>query len=67
MAAGGTGQTRASGKSVRMCVCVRSGRIPCHHTTAGGRSTMASLLPTKTLAIGGDTGTDHPSVPAQLV
>ena len=32
--------------------------------SAGGRSTMASLLPTKTLAIGGDTGTDHPSVPA---
>ena len=32
--------------------------------SAGGRSTVASLLPTKTLALGGDTGTDHPSVPA---
>ena len=41
--------------------------MPCHHSfdfPAGGRSTTASLLPTKTLAIGGDTGTDHPSVPA---
>ena len=28
---------------------------------------MASLLPMKTLAICGETGTDHPSVPAILV
>ena len=28
---------------------------------------MASLLPTETLAISGDTGTDHPSVPADVV
>ena len=33
---------------------------------AGGRSTLVSLLPTKTLANGGDTGTDHPSVPAVI-
>ena len=31
---------------------------------AGGSSTIASLLPTKTLAIGGDTRPDQSGVPA---
>ena len=34
--------------------------------TAGGRSTIASLLPTKTLATGGDTRPDQSGVPAVL-
>ena len=33
---------------------------------AGGSSTIASLLPTKTLAIGGDTRPDQSGVPANL-
>ena len=33
---------------------------------AGGRSVMASLLPTKTLTIGGDTRLGQSGVPAQL-
>ena len=32
--------------------------------SAGGSSTIASLLPTKTLAIGGDTRPDQSGVPA---
>ena len=32
--------------------------------TAGGSSTIASLLPTKTLAFGGDIWPDQPDVPA---
>ena len=40
-------------------------RYLCHH--AGGSSTIASLLPTKTLAIGGDTRPDQPGVPALFV
>ena len=35
--------------------------------TAGGSSTIASLLPTKTLAFGGDIWPDQPDVPAYLV
>ena len=34
--------------------------------TAGGSSTIASLLPTKTLAIGGDTRPDQSGVPANF-
>ena len=34
---------------------------------AGGSSTIASLLPTKTLAFGGDIWPDQPDVPAYLV
>ena len=33
-------------------------------TVAGGSSTIASLLPTKALAIGGDTRPDQSGVPA---
>ena len=36
--------------------------FPLH--SAGGSSTIASLLPTKTLAIGGDTRPDQSGVPA---
>ena len=35
--------------------------------SAGGSSTSASLLPTKTLAFGGDIWPDQPDVPAYLV
>ena len=34
--------------------------------SAGGSSTIASLLPTKTLAIGGDTRPDQSGVPADF-
>ena len=40
--------------------------ILCFQFHAGGSSTIASLLPTKTLAIGGDTRPDQSGAPANL-
>ena len=52
---------------VCVCVCVSTpGQRVFHHhlSQAGGRSAIASLLPTKTLAIGSETRPDQSGVPA---
>ena len=49
------------------CVCVKHlNRCKTSIRSAGGSSTIASLLPTKTLAIGGDTRPDQSGVPANF-
>ena len=50
----------------RACVCMCVYHLNRCKTSniAGGSSTIASLLPTKTLAFGGDIWPDQPDVPA---
>ena len=47
-------------------VCVRSGRIPCHHFSAGGHSTSLGLCPTK-LPVKWDIQLGQLDVPASVI
>ena len=49
-----------------VCVCVRSGRTPCHHFSAGGHSTSLGLCPTK-LPVKWDIQLGQLDVPASVI
>ena len=48
-------------------VCVRSGRIPCHHTTAGGPSVCCVQWSNEAATANADIEADHLDVPVHLV
>ena len=61
----GRGCLEKSAEAGDLCVSTPGQRVFHHHLSqAGGRSAIASLLPTKTLAIGSETRPDQSGVPA---